>query len=115
MSSLKNKRIALVADWLTNQGGAEQVVSALSDKFPDAPIFTSVYNEGSIPALKGRDIRGTWLQRLPKFLRRKHQFLLPFLPESFARLDLSEFDIIISSSSAFAKCVKKARKEQLHF
>jgi glycosyltransferase involved in cell wall biosynthesis len=112
--SLKNKRIVIVADWLTNQGGAEQVVTALADTFPQAPIYTSVYNPGAIPALNGRDIRGTWLQKLPSFLRKKHQFLLPFFPGAFKRLNLSEFDIIISSSSAFSKNVRKTRSDQIH-
>ncbi len=114
MQRLNNQRVAIVADWLTNQGGAEQVVSALADLFPDAPIYTSVFTPGAIPALEGRDIRGTWLQSLPLKLRKKHQFLLPFFPRAFARLDLSEFDIIISSSSAFAKNVVKTRADQMH-
>jgi len=115
MNSLENKRVVIVADWLTNQGGAEQVVTALAEAFPQAPIYTSVYNKGAIPALETRDIRGSWLQRLPAFLRKKHQFLLPFFPGAFARLDLSDFDIIISSSSAFAKNVRKTRADQTHF
>lgn len=114
MKILKDKKIVIVADWLTNQGGAEQVVTALSDLFPAAPIYTSVYNAGEIPALEGRDVRGSWLQKLPERLRRKHQFLLPFFPGAFARLDLSDFDIIISSSSAFSKNVRKTRADQIH-
>ena len=114
MEALKGKRVAIVADWLTNQGGAEQVVSAMAELFPHAPIYTSVYTLGAIPALDGRDVRGTWLQYLPAFLRRKHQFLLPFLPHAFARLDLSDYDIIISSSSAFSKNIKKSRADQIH-
>lgn len=114
MSKLKNKRVAIVADWLTNQGGAEQVVAAMAATFPAAPIYTSVYTPGAIPALDDREVRTTWLQKLPEKLRRKHQFLLPWLPGAFARLDLSEFDIIISSSSAFAKNVRKTRKDQIH-
>ena len=114
MKALNNKRVVIVADWLTNQGGAEQVVTALADAFPQAPIYTSVFTPGSIPALDGRAIRASWLQRLPAFLRRKHQFLLPFFPGAFARLDLSDFDIIISSSSAFSKNVRKTRADQVH-
>lgn len=114
MSKLENKRVVIIADWLTNQGGAEQVVTALSDLFPEAPIYTSVFNSGAIPALEHRNIRTTWLQLLPSCLRRKHQFLLPFFPSAFARLDLSAFDILISSSSAFAKGVCKQRAGQIH-
>ena len=115
MAKLESKKIVIVADWLTNRGGAEQVVAAMADLFPKSPIYTSVYTKGAIPNLEGKDIRGTWLQKLPLKLRRKHQFLLPFLPGAFEHLDLSEFDIILSSSSAFAKSVRKTRKDQLHF
>ncbi len=115
MSKLKNKKVVIIADWLTNQGGAEQVVAAMSELFPESPIYTSVYTKGSVPVLDGKDIRGTWLQKLPLKLRKKHQFLLPFLPGAFERLDLSNFDVILSSSSAFSKSVRKKKKEQIHF
>lgn len=111
---IEDKKVAIVADWLTNQGGAERVIVALSKLFPEAPIFTSVYKPGSVPDLLGKDIRTTWLQKLPGKIRQKHQFLMPLLPEAFGKLDLSEFDIIISSSSAFAKSVKKSRVDQVH-
>lgn len=103
-----------MADWLTNQGGAERVIVAMHRLFPEAPIYTSVYNLGSVPDLVGADIRTSWLQRLPERLRKKHQFLLPFFPHAFEHLDLSEFDVIISSCSAFSKSVKKSRPEQVH-
>ena len=108
------KKVAIVADWLTNQGGAERVISAIAKLYPQAVIFTSVYVPGSVPDLARREIKTTFLQKLPAKLRKKHQFLLPFFPMAFERLDLSEFDIIISSSSAFAKSVKKTRKDQVH-
>ncbi len=113
---LKDKKVVIIADWLTNQGGAEQVIVALAEMFPKALIYTSVYSSGAIPALKKYEdrIRTTWLQKLPFIFRKKHQFLLPFFPGAFAALDLSEADIIISSSSAFAKCVKKSRDNQIH-
>ena len=106
------KKVAIVADWLTNRGGAEHVVEALAEAFPAAPVYTSVYNESLFPKLAGR-LRGTWLQRLPERLRAKHQWLLPLLPSAFFRLDLREFDVIISSSSAFAKCLT-LRPDQHH-
>lgn len=114
MSSLQNLKVAIVHDWLTNQGGAENVVTAMSDLFPDAPIFTSVYVPGAVPSLDGRDIRCSWLQKLPKKLRKSHQKLLPLLPSAFASFDLSSYDVILSSSSSFAKCIKKSNKAQIH-
>ena len=107
-------KIAIVADWLTNMGGAENVVLALHEAFPAAPIFTSVYTPDTMPAFKGLDIRTTYLQSLPKPLRRLHKFFPMLRVKAFQALDLSEFDIIISSSSAESKQVRKTRAGQVH-
>jgi glycosyltransferase involved in cell wall biosynthesis len=108
-------KIAIVHDWLTIMGGAETVVLELHKLFPKAPIYTSVYNPAAVPAFKNAEVRTTYLQtRLPKFLRYKH-ILWPVLrAQAFRKLDLSEFDIIISSSSAEAKAVRKTRPDQVH-
>ena len=111
---MTEKRIAIIADWLTNRGGAEHVIEALAESFPEAVLFTSVYNPEEFPKLKTREVRTSFLQKLPQFLRKKHQFLLPWLAKAFEKLDLSEFDLIISSSSAFAKCISKTRSDQVH-
>lgn len=107
-------KIAIVADWLTNMGGAEMVVLAFHEAFPDAPIYTSVYNPEKMPAFAGLDVRTTYLQRLPKFLRNFHKFFPMLRVHAFRKLDLSEFDIILSSSSAEAKQVRKTRPGQIH-
>jgi glycosyltransferase involved in cell wall biosynthesis len=113
--NLQGKKVAIVADWLTSRGGAERVIFSLAKLFPDAVIFTSVYHPEKFPELRGREVRTSFLQKLPNMLRRKHQFLLPFFPRAFEKLDLSEFDVIISSSSSgFSKCVRKTRGEQKH-
>ncbi len=112
---LEGKRVAIVADWLTSRGGAERVIFSLAKLFPEAVLFTSVYDEPQFPELQRREVRTTWLQKLPRFLRKKHQFLLPFFPHAFKKLNLSDFDLIItSSSSGFSKCVKKTRADQVH-
>lgn len=110
----KSPKIAIVADWLTNMGGAEKVVYALHEAFPDAPIYTSVYTPETMPDFAKCDIRTTKLQNMPKFLRGFHKFFPMFRVRAFRDLDLDEFDIIISSSSAEAKQIKKTRPEQLH-
>lgn len=107
-------RIAIVHDWLTVSGGAEVVVAELHKLFPKAPIYTSVYNPEAIPAFKNADVRTTYLQRLPRFIRYKHIFWPVLRAHAFRKLDLSEFDIIISSSSAEAKAVRKTRPGQKH-
>ena len=108
-------RVAIVHDWLTVAGGAEVVVEELHKLFPSAPIYTSVYNAAAVPALKGADVRTTYLQtRLPRFLRYKHVLWPTLRAKAFRALDLSEFDIIISSSSAEAKAVRKTKPGQVH-
>ncbi len=107
-------KVAIVADWLTNMGGAERVVLALHDAFPDAPIYTSTFTPETMPAFAGLDIRTTKLQNLPRPLRKLHKFFPTQRVRAFAELDLSEFDVIISSSSAEAKQVRKTRPGQVH-
>lgn len=107
-------KIAIVHDWLTNMGGAENVVLALHEAFPDAPIYTSTYAPEKMPAFAGLDVRTTDLQNLPSPLRKLHKFFPSLRVKAFQKLDLSEFDIIISSSSAEAKQVRKTREDQIH-
>jgi glycosyltransferase involved in cell wall biosynthesis len=107
-------KIAIVADWLTNMGGAEKVVLALHEAFPDAPIYTSTFVPEKMPDFAGADIRTTKLQNLPKPFRKLHKFFPMQRVQAFRDLDLSEFDIIISSSSAEAKQVQKTRPDQVH-
>ncbi len=108
-------RIALVFDWLDDHGGAERVNLALCEKFPEAIIYTSVYQQKKFPELINREVRTTFLQKFPLLLRSKHQFLLPFFPFAFQQLDFFKFDIIISSaSSGFSKCIKKTQSTQQH-
>lgn len=110
---MKQPRVAIVCDWLTNMGGAERVVLSLHKAFPDAPIYTSVFTPETMPAFKGLDIRTTYLQKLPTKLRARHQLFPLIRAHAFQNLDLSEYDIIISSASAEAKAVKK-RKGAIH-
>ncbi len=108
-------KIAIIHDWLTTMGGAEPLVLEIHKLFPTAPIYTSVYDAEKMPAFHGIDVRTTHLQtKLPKKLRFKHVLWPTFRAQAFRQLDLSEFDIIISSSSAEAKAVRKTRKGQVH-
>ncbi len=105
---LQSLKIAIVCDWLTGTGGAERVVLELHKMFPKAPIYTSQYDKN--PRIwygdtwfKDADVRTTWLQRLPK---RVKKFLPVLRAYSFSRLDLSDYDLVIISSGAEAKAVK---------
>lgn len=111
---MASPKVAIVADWLTNMGGAEEVVLALHEAFPDAPIYTSVFTLETMPRFAGIDVRTTDLQNLPRPLRKLHKFFPMLRVRAFQKLDLSEFDVIISSSSAESKQVQKTREGQVH-
>ena len=97
-------RVALVHDWLDTWAGGEQVLAELVALFPDAPVFTLV--DFFTPALRARlgahDIRPSFLQRLP-FARSSFRRFLPLFPRAVESLDVSGFDLVVSSSHAVAK------------
>jgi len=96
-------KVAIVCDWLTGYGGAERVVLELHRLYPDAPIYTSQYDPAKINWFDNADVRTTWLQKLPKSFKK---FLPVLRAWTFSRLDLSDYDLVISSSGAEAKGVK---------
>lgn len=99
-------KLALVHEYLIRFGGAEQVLKSLASIFPDAPVYTLLYDK---EMMKGnfdeKDIRPSFLQNFPKMLRKRHKYLLPFLPTASETFDLRDYDVVLSSSSAFAKGV----------
>lgn len=101
----KELKIAIVTDWLTNMGGAEHLLYSLHKAFPEAPIYTSVFSPEKCPRFKNLDVRTTYLQKFPRFLREKHQLFPVFRANAFKKLDLSKYDVVISCASAEAKSV----------
>lgn len=98
-------RIALVHDYLNQYGGAERVLEVLHDLYPDAPIYTSIYELETMPArFREWDIRTSFLQRLP-LARRHHRAFLLLYPRAFEAFDLGGYDVVISNSSAWSKGV----------
>ncbi|MDD5455789.1 MAG: VanZ family protein [Candidatus Margulisbacteria bacterium] len=96
-------RIAIVHDFLNQQGGAEFVVSVLHELFPAAPIYTSLYKKGASWSVFDKAIIHTsWMQKLP-FVYKLFKKLFFLYPLAFAFFDLKKYDVIISSSSAYAK------------
>lgn len=95
-------KIALVHDFLSQNGGAEQVLKVLHEMYPEAPIFTLFANREKFPEFKNADIRESALALLPA-ARAHYQWYLPLMPLATELYDLSEYDIVISSVSAFAK------------
>lgn len=99
-------KVAIVHDYLTQKGGAERVVGVLHQMFPNAPIYTSVLNREQMwDDLKNADIRKTWMQYIPGI--KKHFKLFFWLyPFGFRSMCLKNYDVVISSSSAYAKGVR---------
>lgn len=98
-------RVALVHDFLAQMGGAERVLEVLHEMFPDAPVYTSVYVPKVMPShFSTWDIRTSFLQHLPA-PKKTHRLVLPLYPLAFETFDLRDYDLVISSSSAFAKGV----------
>ncbi len=95
--------VALVHDWLnTKRGGAEQVFDVLADMFPEAPIYTLIFNPERFDYPRER-IHTSYLQRAPRTLKQRSRYLLPFIPNAIESWDFRQYDVVISSSSAFAK------------
>ncbi len=100
------RRVAVVHDWLTIPGGSEQVVLQLLEMFPQAELFTSVYDPKPWPAqIKERPVHASYLNRIPGAAR-QYPKLLPLMNHAFRSFDLSGFDLVLSSSHACAKNVR---------
>ena len=99
-------KVALVHDYLVDAGGAERVLLELHRVFPNAPIFTSIYSPSTtMPEFSDCDLRTSFLQKL-RLTRSNYKRLLPLYPFAFGELDLNAYDLIVSSSSAFSKCIR---------
>lgn len=100
---MNNLKIALVHDWLPVIGGAEKVLEAIYEVFP-GPIHTLIHNEEkfSESILKDAAIKTSFIQRMP-FCPKRYRSFLPLFPTAIEQFDLSEYDVVISSSYAVAK------------
>lgn len=99
-------KIALVHDYLTQRGGAERVFELLCKRYPEADIFTSLYDPQKTIDMGERIVNTTFLQKIPgaaKYFR----LMAPLYFPAFRALDLQHYDLIISSSTSFAKAVQK--------
>lgn len=98
-------KLAIVHDYLAQHGGAERVVQSLHEIWPEAPIYTSVYDQEQMGSeFAAMDVRPSWLQNWCRSSK-IHKAALPFYPMAFEQFDLSEYDVVLSTSSGFAKGV----------
>jgi len=97
-------KVAIVHDWLVVPGGAEKVLQQIVECFPDADLFSLVdFLEDRTP-VAGKPVTTSFIQRLP-FARRRYRGYLPLMPLAVEQFDLSEYDLVITSSHAVAKGV----------
>ncbi|ACD16118.1 glycosyltransferase [Paraburkholderia phytofirmans] len=97
-------KVAIVHDWLVAPGGAEKALEQIIECFPDADLFSLVDFLADHKPLRGKPVTTSFIQRLP-FARRHHRAYLPLMPLAVERLDLSAYDLIITSSPALARGV----------
>lgn len=98
-------RVALVHDFLTQYGGAEKVLEAFHEIWPQAPIFTLFHDPKMMKGyFKDCNIKVSPIQNLP-FGVKKYRWYLPFMPSAIERFNLSDFDLVISDCSAYSKGV----------
>ena len=96
-------KIAIVCDWLVGMRGGEMVLNDLCDIFPQAEIFTLVYNKGSLtPKIENKKIHTSFLQGFP-FVKSKYRHYLPLFPKAVESFNLGGFDLVISLSHCVAK------------
>ena len=93
--------LALIHDWLNQLGGAEDVLAALVSLYPDAPLYTALYDRARMPAAwRAWDVRTAFIARLP-FAHRKQQLYFPLYPFAFEQFDLRGYDVVLSNKSGF--------------
>lgn len=96
-------KVALVHDLLVKPGGAERVLKVLADLYPQAPIYTLLYDEKKMGHVFPKTrVRVSGLHQLPQFVRERRRYLFPWMPRMVESFDLSDFDLVLSSSSAYA-------------
>jgi glycosyltransferase involved in cell wall biosynthesis len=111
--NLQSLRVALVHDYLNQPGGAEKVVEVFTEMFPEAPLYTSTYDPDSMPDhWRSVDVRTSYLQRLSPSVRLARAFT-PLYPAAFESFDLSGYELVLSSTTTFAKGVI-TRPETFH-
>ena len=107
-------KIAIVCDWLVTYAGAEKVLEQMLNVFPEADLFAVVdfLPEGQRDFIKNKKVTTTFIQNLPR-ARKKYRNYLPFMPIAIEQLDLSGYDVVISSSHCVAKGVLTG-PDQIH-
>jgi len=110
---IRNLKVALVAEELTQLGGAERVLDCLIEMFPKAPIYTIVWDDKKTNGkYRRKNIKTSFIQKMP-FGIRKYKWYLPLMPLAVESFDFKKYDLVLSVTSALAKGVK-TQKPAIH-
>lgn len=111
--NLKNMKVAIVAEELTQLGGSERVLDCFLEIFPQAPIYTIVWDDKKTSGkYRHKKIHTTFIQKMP-FGVKKYKWFLPLMPWAIESFDLGDYDLVLSVTSALAKGVK-TQKPTVH-
>jgi glycosyltransferase involved in cell wall biosynthesis len=102
--------VAIVSDPLVQRGGAERVVEAMAEAFPQAPIFALLYSAEHGPSSLESRVKTSWLQNIPGASRR-HRMLFPMFPAAIESLDVAKYDVILSSHHTVAKGIVRGANQ----
>jgi len=104
-ATIARMAVALVHDWLNQDGGAEVVLGVLHDMFPAAPIYTTIFDPARVPRARGWDVRTSWMDHLPA-VHRHHQPYLPLYPIAWETTRLNGYALVLSNKSGFCHGVR---------
>lgn len=97
-------KTAIIADWLTNYAGAENVISAFYKLYPNSKIFTTLFNPEKMKELATANVETSYIQKIPK-AKNHHTWFLSLMPLAVESFDVSKYDVVLSSSHSVAKGV----------
>ncbi len=113
MHKLQQLKVAIVYDWVDKWGGVERVLLTLAEMFPQADWYTSYYDPQTAPWAKNLSLKTSFLQNFPKLIRTNRILSLPFYPYVFESFNFSDYNVVITITSSFAKSVI-TKPETLH-
>jgi glycosyltransferase involved in cell wall biosynthesis len=102
---VNQKKIAIVYDWIDKWGGVERVLLHLHEMFPEAIFYTSYFDKEKAGWAKNLKIKTSFLQNFPNFIKKNRILSFIFYPFAFESFDFSEYDLVISVTSSFAKSI----------
>jgi glycosyltransferase involved in cell wall biosynthesis len=105
MKNHTTKRVAVVYDWIDKWGGVERVLLKFQEIFPEAVFYTSYFDKEKADWAKNFKIKTSFLQNFPNFIKKNRILSFIFYPFAFESFDFSDYDLVISVTSSFAKSI----------